>query len=236
MSALLLLHITHCTVSNVLMQMNLDAQKLCRSIVQILLHHLGTVVTPVMHLCAHQCCEHCEVSLNAYIWCRLSMANTGNRGRPARFTFQLLQLSTPAPRTLLLLHDKHQNMLVCPKQVYNSCLHQHCKYQAFYRQCSIQTKPMVLTEQDTQLQQLTHLAGLSSTASKLSVVSLASCCKAMEKSSLRVPQELLAAFVQLKDRPGEQTVVASQHVCCRCLHEIPQPHKAPDTWQQLEIL
>ena len=71
--------------------------------------------------------------------------------RTARFTFQLIQLNTPAPRTILLLHDKHQHTLVCPKQVHNSCLRQHCPYPAFYRNLH---KPLVLTEQDAELQQL----------------------------------------------------------------------------------
>ena len=128
--------------------------------------------------------------------------------RPVRFTFQLIQLSTPAPRTVLLLHDKHQHMLVCPKQVYNSCLGQYCTYPAFYKHLN---KPLVLTEQDAELQQLIQLAGMSNTASKVSVVSLADCCKAMQKPSLRVPPQLLAAFLQLKDKPTEQTVMAPQH-------------------------
>ena len=131
--------------------------------------------------------------------------------RPVKFTFQLIQLSTPAPRTVVLLHDKHQHMLVCPKQVHNSCLRECCTYAAFYRQCSSVSQPMVLTEQDAELQQLVQLAGMSNTASKVSVVSLAACCKAMEKSSLSVPPQLLAAFLQLKDKPAEQTVLAPQH-------------------------
>ena len=128
--------------------------------------------------------------------------------RPVRFTFQQIQLNTPAPRTVLLLHDKHQHILVCPKQVHNSCLGHHCTYPAFYRHL---TKPLVLTEQDAELQQLIQLAGLSNTASKVSVVSLADCCKAMQKPSLTVPPQLLAAFLQLKDKPTEQTVMAPQH-------------------------
>ena len=46
------------------------------------------------------------------VWCRLSMTTD----RPTRFTFQLVQLSTPGvTKNLLLLHDKHQ-------QVHTSCL------------------------------------------------------------------------------------------------------------------
>lgn len=128
--------------------------------------------------------------------------------RPVRFTFQQIQLNTPAPRTVTLLHDKHQNMLVCPKQVHNSCLGKHCTYPAFYRHLN---KPLVLTEQDAELQQLIQLAGLSNTASKVSVVSLADCCRAMQKPSLTVPPQLLAAFLQLKDKPTQQTVMAPHH-------------------------
>lgn len=130
--------------------------------------------------------------------------------KTAKFTFQLLQLSTPAPKPLLLLYDKHQHMLICPKQVYNSCLGEYCTYPAFYRQCSTLKKPVMLTEQHPQLQQLIQLAGMSNTVSQLSLTSLAVCCQAMAKASLRVPSQLLSAFAQLKDKPAEQTL-ASQH-------------------------
>ena len=131
--------------------------------------------------------------------------------RPPKFNFQLLQLSTPAPVNLLLLQDKHQHMFVSPKQVHNICLRDYCTYAAFYRQCSSLKHPMVLTEQDPQLQQLIHLAGMSNTVSKVALISLTACCQAMAKAKLKVPSQLLAGFVQLKDQPPEQRVVISQH-------------------------
>ena len=71
-------------------------------------------------------------------------------------------------------------MLVSCKrlQVYNSCLGKCCTYAAIYRQCSTVSQPLVLTEQDAERQQLTQLASISDAASKVSVVSLAVCCKA----------------------------------------------------------
>ena len=131
---------------------------------------------------------------------------------PSRFTFQLLQLNTPgAVKPVLLLHDKHQHVLISPKQVYNSCLYKYCKYPALYRQCSTLSKPVVLTEQDAELQQLIHLAGMSNTVSKVSLVRLTVCCQAMAKPSLKVPPQLLASFQQLNDKPAQQTVVTTQH-------------------------
>ena len=141
------------------------------------------------------------------VCCKLSMSTD----RPAKLTFKLLQLSTPAPVTLLLLHDKHQHILVSPKQVHNSCLGGHCTYPAFYRQCRSLNKPLVLTEQDSDLQQLIQLAGMSNTVSKLSLVTLAACCQAMAKASFNVPPQLLASFVQVKDKAAEQTLEISQH-------------------------
>ena len=140
--------------------------------------------------------------------CRLSMTTE----RPARFTFQLLQLNTPgAVNNVLLMHDKHKHVLISPKQVHSSCLRECCKYAAFYRQCSTLSKPMVLTEQDSELQQLIHLAGMSNTVSKVSLISLTVCCQAMAKPSLRVPPQLLASFQQLNDKSAQHTVVTTQH-------------------------
>ena len=132
--------------------------------------------------------------------------------RPARFTFQLVQLSIPGvTKNVLLLHDKHQHVLVSPKQVHNSCLGACCKYHAFYKQCSSSSKPMVLTEQHPELQQLIHAAGMSKTVSQVSLVRLTACCQAMAKPCLQVPPELLAGFQQLKDKSAQQTVVTTQH-------------------------
>ena len=132
--------------------------------------------------------------------------------RPARFTFQLLQLNTHGVTgNVLLLHDKHQHVLVCPKQVHTSCLGGYCKYQAFYKQCSSLSKPVVLTDQHPELQQLIHLAGMSNTVSQVSLVKLTVCCQAMAKPSLQVPPQLLAGFQQLKDKSAQQTVVTTQH-------------------------
>ena len=136
---------------------------------------------------------------------------TSGQSSPAAYDFQLLELCTPNPGTLSLVHDKDQQMLVCTKQVHNAFLQEHCKYDAFYRQCSSLTKTLVLTEQNPDFPRLFALAGLSKTATKAALVSLSTCCKAMQKTSLKVPQKLLTAFLQLKNNPGQQTVVASHH-------------------------
>ena len=126
-------------------------------------------------------------------WCRLSMTTD----RPAKFTFQLLQLSTPGvTNNVVLLHAKQQHVLVFPKQVHDSCLGGYCKYPAFYKQCSSWSKPMVLTDQHPELQQLVCLAGMSNTVSQVALVSLRACCQAMAKPSLQVPSQLLAGFQQ----------------------------------------
>ena len=137
--------------------------------------------------------------------------NANSQSSPARYSFQLVQLCIPLPKSLLLVHDKHQHMLVCTKQVHSAFLQEHCSYDAFYRQCSNCTRTSVLTEQDPDFAQLSTLAELSNTATKAALVSLSTCCKAMYKSRLAVPQEVLAAFLQLKDNPGQLTVVASHH-------------------------
>ena len=135
--------------------------------------------------------------------------DTASQSMPPTFSFQLVQLCAPAPATLLLVYDKHQHILVCTKQVYNSFLQEHCKYDAFYRHCTSLTKPVVLTGQDPDFTQLVALAGLSNTASSAALITLSNCCKVMHRSSLKVPQELLAAFLQLKDNPTQLTAVAS---------------------------
>ena len=137
--------------------------------------------------------------------------NTDSQSSPARYSFQLLQLCTPTPKTLLLVHDKQQHRHVCTKQVHSTFLQEHCTYEAFYRHCSSLKKTLVLTEQDPDFAQLITLAGLSNTATKAALVSLSTCCQAMHRPRLAVPKELLAAFLQLKDNPGQQTVVASHH-------------------------
>ena len=81
--------------------------------------------------------------------------------RPVRFTFQQIHLNTPAPRTLCCYITNTSTCLYAPR---------NCTYPAFFRHLS---KPLVLTEQDAELQQLIQLAGMSNTATKVSVVSLA---------------------------------------------------------------
>lgn len=76
----------------------------------------------------------------------------------------MLSCSTPGVvRTVLLLLDKHQHVLVSPKQVHDSGLGDSCTYPVSCRQGNTLTQPMVLTEQDPQLQKLIHLVGMSNT-------------------------------------------------------------------------
>ena len=147
-------------------------------------HALSCLCTPANCFC-NTCVQ--PYDFNVCVWCRLSMTTD----RPARFTFQLVQLSV---------------LRVSKNVLHTSCLGCYCKYQALYKQCSSLSKPMVWSEQYPELQQLICLA-----CSSTSLVKLTVCCQAMARPSLQVPPELLAGFQQLKDKSAQQTVVTTQH-------------------------
>jgi len=140
----------------------------------------------------------------------------------SKYTLKLVHLCTPHPTKLIVMYDKQQRRMLCPRQVYNSTLDGLCNYPAFYKACCRQTRgrlPM-LSGLDKQL--LVRLGGLSVCVSNVALVSLAACCKALKSCNL--PAVVLDAFEQLRSSPATTTVLPTpDHVQVLCAQPSPNP-------------
>ena len=102
--------------------------------------------------------------------------------------------------------DKKKRRLLCMVQVYTSCVHGLCTYQAFYRICCKQAgnKFTMLSGLDKQL--LVKLRGWDTSMPNVVTISLTVCCKALKVA--RVPAAMLPAFEDIRLRPNSMTMLA----------------------------
>ena len=118
------------------------------------------------------------------------------------YTYQVLTISTPQAIKLVVMSSKRRTRFISVRQVHSSCLTNPwvCSYTHFWRACCKVNKHIVISGEDKVM--LSKLGGLPNAASHGTIVSVAACYRALQQ--LDIPAQLLSAFLDLKDNPGNQ--------------------------------
>ena len=143
-----------------------------------------------------------------------------------KYTYQVLTISTPQAIKLVVMSSKRRARFISVPQVYRSCLKtpRVCSYDQFWRACCKVNHHIVLTGEDKAM--LSKLGGLPNAAKHGSIVTVAACYKALQQ--LDTPAQMLSAFLDLKDNPGQQMNEGlPDHVMAPCA----QPSTSPSELQ-----
>ena len=113
-------------------------------------------------------------------------------------------------------------MMLSPCQVHTMFPGGLCSYKAFYNACCKQSRGKIVMLSGVDKQMLIRLGGLSVAVSRVALVSLAACCKALKVC--KVSDAILAAFEQLRLSPATMTESAvPDHVLAPCAQPCPNP-------------